>query len=386
MQPKTLECQCPSSFFHTQDHPFPARRREMYDSKFGYNNHLLLVHYIILMQCETGDNRSLQSKNNCKEQDVMCLKLWRSYTCTAWLQNQTIVLFFLSHTTLSPAWWKLHLKHLHLQIACPWKSIPAQVVAVCSNHATLEDRQKSYTTLCSELPKAKRDSFHGCLWDTRSWMQPLWELTISQQGPSGRRHSSINAISHQKGGSGYGVAWARTPSYTLQGPKHYKAVEGGRENFLYLHPLDHTHHKDFLVERFQISHQKLLLLDGSVQRNPSIWMVLLVMLAALVPGHDPCSHWLVVCKWSLGRSTLSLWDGCISAMAISWWTDIPKAATHPWQCLLFPQKRWWRRVSDSWSCLPEPVWTPLWPWRCSEKNPVGSQPWRFTAVPWLGKL
>lgn len=61
------------------------------------------------------------------------------------------------------------------------------------------------------------------------------------------------------------------------------------------------------MERFQICHQKLLLLDGSVQRNLSLWRVPLVTLAALVPGHHPCSHWLVVCKRSLGRSTLSSW-------------------------------------------------------------------------------
>lgn len=104
MQPKTLEWQRPSTLFHAQDHPFPARR-EMHGSKFDYNNHLSLFHNIILTQCETGDNCCPQSKNNCKEQDVMCLKLWRIYTRAAWLQKQTIVLFFPSDTTLSPAWY-----------------------------------------------------------------------------------------------------------------------------------------------------------------------------------------------------------------------------------------------------------------------------------------
>lgn len=129
----------------------------------------------------------------------------------------------------------------------------------------------SHRNFCAELPKAKQVRFHGSLPATRSWTQALyfWEaLTISGQGPSGRRHSRINAIPHPKGRSWYGVTQVRAPSYTPQGPKHLKAAEGGRGNISYLHPLHHTHHKAFSLERFQSCHQKLLLSDGSCSEEP----------------------------------------------------------------------------------------------------------------------
>ena len=93
-------------------------------------------------------------------------------------------------------------------------------------------------------------------------------MTISGQEPSGRRHSRINAIPHQEGRPWYGVTQVRVPSYIPQGPNHNKAAEGGRGNILYLHPLHHTHHKAFSVERFQSCHQKLLLSDGSHSEEP----------------------------------------------------------------------------------------------------------------------
>lgn len=55
---------------------------------------------------------------------------------------------------------------------------------------------------------------------------------------------------------------------TPQGPKRYKAAEGGRGSISYLHPLHHTHHKAVSVERFQSCHQKLLLSDGSRSEKP----------------------------------------------------------------------------------------------------------------------
>lgn len=93
-------------------------------------------------------------------------------------------------------------------------------------------------------------------------------MTIPGQGHSVRRHGSINQITHQDGRSWYGVDQAQAPSYIPQGPKCYKAVEGGRGNILYLHPLHHTHHKAFSVERFQSCCQKLLPSDGNCSEEP----------------------------------------------------------------------------------------------------------------------
>lgn len=165
----------------------------------------------------------------------------------------------------------------------------------------------SHRNFHAELPKAKQVRFHGSLWATRSWTQALyfWEaLTISGQGPSGRTAGLMQSHTQREDLDMVSPKSGHPPTHHRD-PSTWRQRREAEETF-HTYTLFTTHTtKPSRWKGFKAAVRSSYSQMGPVQRNPSLWIILLTRLATLIRGYHLCSNRLVVCRWSLGGSTLS---------------------------------------------------------------------------------